>query len=148
MAHGSPADERLGDRAHLHRRDDPGVDVDLLERVLQGEGVDDRGQHTHVVGGGPVHPPHAGRQPSEDVPAADHDGDLDAEPMDFSDLFGDLRRHAWVDSERFGAKERLSRHLQENALVRRCSHDRRDYRSAPGCIGGRMPRDFHHGLVE
>ena len=33
----------------------PGVDADLLEDVLEGEGVDDGGQHAHVVRGDAVH---------------------------------------------------------------------------------------------
>ena len=68
VADGAPADERLGDRAHLDRGDDAGDDVLLLERVLERQRVDDRRQHPHVVGGGAVHPACAGRHPRKMLP--------------------------------------------------------------------------------
>ena len=53
-----------------------GTDVAAFERVLEGEGVDDGGEHAHVVGG-PVHVLGLVGDAAEDVAAADDDGDLD-----------------------------------------------------------------------
>ena len=44
VPHRAAANERLGDRADLDGGHHPGDDADLLERVLQGEAVDDRKQ--------------------------------------------------------------------------------------------------------
>ena len=63
----------------------------LFEGVLQREGVDDRGQHAHVVGLRPVHADGAGGDAAEDVAAADDDGQLHAEGLDFAHLPRDLR---------------------------------------------------------
>ena len=78
VADGAAPDERLGDGAHLDRRDDARDHALLLERVLQRQRVDDRREHAHVVGGGAVHAARAGRDAAEDVAAADDDGRLDA----------------------------------------------------------------------
>ena len=84
-----PPDERLGYRPDLDRGLHPGRDVALLERVLQRQGVDDRGEHAHVVAGHPVDPLLARRHTADDVAAADHDRELDAEAMHLGDLVGD-----------------------------------------------------------
>ena len=53
--------------------------------------VDDRRQHSHVVGRATVHAARARRQAPKQVAAADDDGDLHAELLDLADLFRDLR---------------------------------------------------------
>ena len=64
---------------------------ELLERVLQGEAVDDRGEHAHVVGLGAVHAGAGAGHAPPDVAAADHDGDVDVEvAADLDDLLGEL----------------------------------------------------------
>ena len=73
-------------------------DALLLERVLQRQRVDDRGQHAHVVGGGAVHAAGAGGDAAEDVAAADDDGRLDAERLDLGDVGGDARGDVGVDA--------------------------------------------------
>jgi hypothetical protein len=55
VPHGAAPDEGLGDLGHLDAAHDPGLAPELLEGVLQGEGVDGGGQHAHVVGAGAVH---------------------------------------------------------------------------------------------
>ena len=60
---------------------------ELLEGVLQGQGVDDRGEHAHVVGLGAVHARAGAGHAPPDVAAADDDGDVDAEvAADVDDL--------------------------------------------------------------
>ena len=92
-------------------------DVDVLERVLQRQGVDDRGEHAHVVGGRAVHALGARRQAAEQVAAADDDGDLDAELLDLADLLGDLRGDRRVDPERLLAHEGFAGEFEEDAAI-------------------------------
>ena len=91
----------------------------LLERVLQRQGVDDRGQHAHVVGGGAVHAAGAGRQAAEDVAAADDDGRLDAEALNLADVARDARGDRRIDAELLLAHQGFAGQLEENALVDR-----------------------------
>ena len=153
VADGAAADERLGDRAHLDGGDHAGDDALLLERVLQRQGVDDRGQHAHVVGGRAVHAPGAGGDAAEDVAAADDDGGLDAQALDFGDIVGDLRRHGRIDAEVLLAHQGFAGQLQKDAFVGGSGRGRsreRDYRSrlAPSLLSfadlePREPRHRH-----
>jgi hypothetical protein len=61
----------------------------LLEGVLQGEGVDHRRQHAHVVALRAVHARARALEAAEDVASADDDADLHAEPVQLGDLGGD-----------------------------------------------------------
>ena len=117
VADGPPADERLGHRAHLDRRDDAGDHVQLFERVLKRQRVDDRRQHPHVVRGGAIHAARARRDAAEDVAAADDDGRLHAHRLDFADLLGDLGRHRRVDPVVLRAQKGFAGEFQEDAFV-------------------------------
>ena len=117
VADGAAADERLGDGAHLDGRRDARQHAAVLERVLQRERVDDRGEHAHVVGGGAVHALGAGREAAEQVAAADDDAGLDAELLDFGDVLGDLRGDGGVDAELLLAHEGFAGQLQQDAAV-------------------------------
>ena len=79
VADGAAADVRLGHLRHLQRGHDPGGLIDPLERVLQRQPVHHRGDHAHVVGLGLVHALARALQATPEVPAADHDGQVDAE---------------------------------------------------------------------
>ena len=70
------ADVGLGDLGDGHGREDPGVDPDLLERVLERQRVEDGGEHPHVVGGGAVHALRGALEPPVDVAGAHHDRDV------------------------------------------------------------------------
>ena len=70
------ADIGLGDGRHRDRRLDPGVDADLLERVLHGERVHHRREHAHIVGAGPVEALGGAGEAAEDVAAADDEAEL------------------------------------------------------------------------
>ena len=90
MADRAAADERLSDGPHLDGGREPRGDADVLQGVLERQGIDDRREHAHVVGGGAVHALGAGRKAPEEVAAADDDARLDAELLNFADLGGDL----------------------------------------------------------
>ena len=117
MTDGAPANEGFGDGAHLDRRRDARHDVVVLERVLQREGVDDRGQHAHVVGGRPVHALGARRQAAEQVAAADDDRGLDAELLDLADVPGDAGGDRRVDPELLLAHEGFTGEFQEDTAI-------------------------------
>ena len=67
------ADERLSHLVHLDRRLHAGVYALLLERILQRERIDDRGQHPHVIGGHAVHVLGLLSHTTEKVSPAHHD---------------------------------------------------------------------------
>src|SRR5256885_5475629 len=64
---------------HPDRRHDARVHTLLLQDVLEREGVDDRRQHPHVVGGDAVHPLLARGRATQDVAAAHHETELHSE---------------------------------------------------------------------
>src|SRR5262249_39685141 len=100
-------------------------------RVLEGQGVDHGREHPHVVGGDAVHALRAVRDAAEDVAPADHGRDLEAQVVDLVDLPGQVVREVPVDAEGLlFSEERLSRQLQEDALV-----------------GDGLPRARHAGVV-
>ena len=90
-------------------------DADLLERVLQRQRVDDGGEHAHVVGRRAVHALRAGGEAAEQVAAADDDGGLDAELLDFADLLGDLGGDGGIDPEGLFAHEGFAGEFEEDA---------------------------------
>src|SRR6266536_1760476 len=75
---GPSRDIGLGHLAHGDGRLHPGLDAALLQHVLQGQAVDDRAEHAHVVGAGPVDTPFGQGRAAKHVAAADHRGDLHA----------------------------------------------------------------------
>ena len=98
VAHGPPADVRLGDARHLDRRLHPGRLAEALEGVLQGEGVHHRAEHADVVGLGGVHALHRARAAAPEVAAADHHGDVDVEVLAQVDDRRVRSRRAWRPS--------------------------------------------------
>ena len=86
---------------------------DVLEGILQGQAVHDRGEHADVVAGRPVHALGRRGEAAEDVAAADDDADLDAQPMDLGDLAGDDAQNdgstPYVRSPRSASPDSLSR---------------------------------------
>src|SRR5690606_11532104 len=72
------------DRAHH-----PDLAAELLQGVLHGQGVDDGGEHAHVVAGDAVHPAGGQAGAAEDVAPADDQGDLGAGLLGFHDFAGE-----------------------------------------------------------
>ena len=111
------ADERLGHGLDLDGGYVPGDDALLLEGVLEGDAVDHGRQEPHLVGRSPVH---AGLGPAvaaEDVAAADHDGELDAEVPDLLELSGDGGDPLEIDALAPGPEKGLAGQLQEDPLI-------------------------------
>src|SRR3990170_4791278 len=116
VADGAAADVGLGDGGDGDRALGADRESVPLQRVLQGEGVDDSGQHAGVVGGGAVHAGGGGGDAAEDVPRADDDGDLDPHALDRLQLPGDGIEHGGVDAVGEVAHEGFAAELQENAF--------------------------------
>ena len=116
VADRAAADVGLGDLGHGHRRENAGVDPDPLERVLEGEGVQHRRQHPHVVGGGAVHALRGALEAAVDVAGADDDRDLDAPVADLAHLARDPLDLGGIGAVFEVAHQRLARELQQDPL--------------------------------
>ena len=99
MPHCAAANEGLGNLIHFDGTHDAGEDVLLLQRILQSQRIDHRGQHAHVISGDAVHLLGLLGDAAKKIAAADHDGDLDTETVDFGELGGDLVDPLVVDTK-------------------------------------------------
>src|SRR5262249_61378603 len=106
----------------------------LLERTLEGQRVDARRHHPHVVSGGAVHSARARGDSSEDVAAADDDRDLHTKAGHIAHLGGDPIEHGWIDPVSLPPGERLPRQLQNDAAI---------HRAAGAGSPGHLPRLAH-----
>jgi hypothetical protein len=69
-----------------------------LQRILHGQRVHDRTQHTHMVGRYPIHPCLGKPPASKQIAAADHHTDLHAHPVEVRDLIGNTVQHPGIDA--------------------------------------------------
>ncbi len=92
VPHRPPANIRLSYLVHEHRCHHPALHIALLQRILQGDGVDHRGQHAHVVGGDPVHFLGLLSHAAKEIAASDNNPDLDTQRVNIGNLAGDCRR--------------------------------------------------------
>ncbi len=86
-----------------------------FEGILQGEGVLHGGDHADVVAGGAVHAARGGGHAAEDVAAADHDGDVDAQLRATLIVPAISLGGRRVDGPRLAA-QRLPAQLEEDAV--------------------------------
>ena len=85
-----------------------------FQRVLKSEGVNDRGEHAHVVGGRTIHPGLFVNLAAPNVTTAHDDGHRNAGPADFGDLIGHHPGRVDVEPAAIGG-ESLPRDLEEDA---------------------------------
>ena len=78
VANGPAANVWLGHRLHANRGHEPGFHTHRFQRILERQSVHDRGEHSHVVGGGLLDRFIAGRELStaENVAATNDNGQL------------------------------------------------------------------------
>src|SRR5690606_31614358 len=76
VADGAAADVVLADVVDLDGAHDPDLAAELFQGVLHGQGVDDRGEHAHLVAGDAVHAGGGQAGAAEDVATADDQGDF------------------------------------------------------------------------
>src|SRR3954465_13835435 len=115
VAHRAAADVGLGDLADVERRLHARVDVELLERVLELQRVQDDREHPHVVRRRAVHALGRARDAAIDVARPQDDRDLDAAVVHALDLLGDLAQALEVGAVLEVAHERLARELEQDA---------------------------------
>src|SRR3546814_15940599 len=79
MTHRLATDEVLADLVDADRRLHARLHADAFDRILQGECIDDRGEHAHLIAGPAIHA--GARQPfaAGDVATADHQPHLHAD---------------------------------------------------------------------
>src|SRR6266478_6977853 len=119
MADGAAANEGLADLMHLDGTLHAGMYAELFEGILQGQGVENGGEHTHVVAGSPVNLKTLLSRAAKDISAADHDGDLRAEFVDFAQFLRDGINGFAINAESVRALEGFAGKFQENPVVGR-----------------------------
>jgi hypothetical protein len=87
----------------------------VFERVLEGQGVEHGGQHSHVIGGGAVHPLRRRGHAAVDVAGAHHDRRLHASPLHAGHGVGDRPHAVGVGAVLQVAHQRLARQLEQQA---------------------------------
>ena len=117
MAHRLAANVWLGDLTHLDGALHARIDVDVLQRALQGERVHDGREHSHVVRLRPIHALVASRKAAPDIAAADDDGDVNAVLAHLLDLGRNGVDGRQVDAEALISCERFTAEFQNDTLV-------------------------------
>jgi hypothetical protein len=131
VAHGAAADVGFGDLVHLDGGHDATVEAELFDGVLKGDGVDDGGEHAHVICSDAVHVDGLLGDAAEEVSASDDDADLAAEGVDGGDLRGYFMDEDGVDTEAAAGGQGFTGELEEDSFV----HVRVKYRMGFGGHG-------------
>ncbi len=127
MSDGASADEGFADAVDGDGGEDSGGLAGLFHGFLECEGIDDGGEHAHVVGGGAGDGAVVGEFfAADEVTAADDDSELDAELGDFGHLLCDILEFRGVDTEAAVAAESLAADFEEDTFVLQIWH-RGDY---------------------
>lgn len=108
-----------GNLRHLLGSHHDGSRADTLKRVLDGQGVDNRGQHAHRVTENAVRALLGTRQAAEDIASAEHDADFDPHGHEAGETIGDIGQNSVVMTGRGGPLQDLAAELQKNSLVLR-----------------------------
>ncbi|MPN22651.1 hypothetical protein SDC9_170034 [bioreactor metagenome] len=94
----------------------------LVHGISQGQRVHHGGQHAHVIRRGAVHADGAASHATEDVSTTNHHRHLHTHAGDFGDLLDHAHDGGTVDAELIIPHQRLTRQLQQNALVGWCGN--------------------------
>ena len=109
MAQGLPQDKGFGDADHVERRLHAHGHAALFDGVLHGEGIDDGGEHAHMVRRGAVH---VGTLPAApEIAAAQHDAYFHAHGVNADELVHHARNDLFVQAEALFAGERFAGEL-------------------------------------
>jgi hypothetical protein len=111
VAQRAAADVRLRELLHADRGHHARVEAALLERVLQGERVDHRAEHAHVVGADALHPHARELRAAHDVARRRSRRRPRARVDDLLDLLGEEAEALEVEAELRVARERLAESL-------------------------------------
>jgi hypothetical protein len=97
-------------------------DALLLERILESKSIDHSCQHPHVVASDPVHVFRGRSHAAKEVPAANHQSDLDACAGDFRNLACQTLYPNRIETEGVGSGQGFATDLEKNSLI--FSHSR------------------------
>ena len=125
MADRSAADIGFCNLLHINRRLNAGSDTVLFHGILECQRVHHRGQHAHVVSRYPIHAFGRTGQAAPDIAAADDDGDLNIELIDFDDLFGNRFYRFRVDAVALFAGQCFAAQFQYDTIIFFRFHKRR-----------------------
>ncbi len=117
MADGPAANVRLRHLVHEHGAHHAALHAALLDCVLHGDGIDNRGKHAHVIGAYPVHFLGLLSHAAEDVAASHNHANLHAQMMHIHNLVGNRGYLVGVQAKAARPGQYLTRKLQNNALV-------------------------------
>src|SRR5579875_868672 len=105
MADGAAPDVGFAYRLDGQGGHDAGPGPDMLKRVLQGQRVHDRRQHSHVVGRSAIHSTRLVAGAAHQVAAPNYHRDLDRKIGHFFDLFRDGGENLMVDTKARGGRQ-------------------------------------------
>jgi hypothetical protein len=93
------------------------IDSCLLDRFTNSESVDYRRHHPHLISCHPIESASFELNPSEYIPTADHDRDLETSYLyEMYDLLSDIGEELWIDTISLFSLEGLTRELQEDSF--------------------------------
>jgi hypothetical protein len=76
-----------------------------------------------MIGGDSIETLRAGGETTKDIPAADDNGDFDAQVMNILNLAGDALDDLGLDAESLVAHQRFAAELQQHPAIFRGFHD-------------------------
>ena len=114
MAQRAPPYVVFAHRPHRHRGHHPNTGSQAFKRILKRQGIDDRGQHPHVICGNAIHAGPGQPLTAKNIAAAYDDRGLHSQVGKFLNLARDACNHRHVDAVRLPAHEGLATQLQQN----------------------------------
>ena len=117
VAHGAPTNIRFANGFDFQGTHDPGFGAEIFQGILQGHGIDHRGQHPHVVTLGAVHAAFFQLDSSENVATTDHNGDFNAQIAHLLDLAGIREQRLGIDTETLVTHQGFSAQFEQYPLV-------------------------------
>jgi hypothetical protein len=90
----------------------------LVHGISQRQRVHHGGQHAHVIGGRTVHADRATRHAPEDIATANDHSHFDPQLRHINDFVHHANDGGTVDAKTVIPHQRLTRQLEQNALVR------------------------------
>jgi hypothetical protein len=117
VTHGPAADEGLGHLRHVNRAQEARDHALLFQSVLQGEAVDHRCQHAHVVAGSAVDGQGFLARAAEDIPSAHNDRHFDAQVAYLFYFAGDAVNGFGVNAKALRTLKGFSGKFQNDASV-------------------------------